>query len=39
MVIHQDNLAFSVINENEVKVLHLYPHTCEVTRLVIPSHV
>lgn len=39
MVIHQDNLAFSVINDNEVKVLHLYPRTSEVTRLVIPPHV
>ena len=39
MVIHQDNLAFSVVNENEVKVLHLYPRTSDVTRLVIPSHV
>ena len=39
MVIHQDNLAFSVLNDNEVKVLHLYPRTSEVTRLVIPPHV
>lgn len=39
MVIHQDNLAFSVLNDNEVKVLHLYPRTCDVTRLVIPPHV
>lgn len=39
MVIHQDNLAFSVINDNEVKVLHLYPRMSEVTRLVIPPHV
>ena len=39
MVIHQDNLAFSVINDNEVKVLHLYPRTSEVTHLVIPPHV
>lgn len=39
MVIHQDNLAFSVINDKEVKVLHLYPRTSEVTRLVIPPHV
>ena len=39
MVIHQDNLAFSVINENEAKVLHLYPRTSDVTRLVIPPHV
>ena len=39
MVIHQDNLAFSVINDNEVKVLHLYPRTSEVTRLVIPPHL
>ena len=39
MVIHQDNLAFSVLNDNEVKVLHLYPRTSDVTRLVIPPHV
>lgn len=39
MVIHQDNLTFSELNEKEVKVLHLYPRTCEVTRLVIPPHV
>lgn len=39
MVIHQDNLAFSVLNDNEVKVMHLYPRTSEVTRLVIPPHV
>jgi len=39
MVIHQDNLTFSVINDKEVKVLHLYPRTSDVTRLVIPPHV
>lgn len=39
MVIHQDNLTFSVINDKEVKVLHLYPRTSDITRLVIPPHV
>ena len=39
MVIHQDNLTFSVINDKEVKVLHLNPRMSDVTRLVIPPHV
>ena len=39
MVIHQDNLAFSVLNDNEVKVLHLYPRTSDVTHIVILPHV
>ena len=39
MVIHQDDLSFRVLNDNEVTVLHPYPRDSEITRLEIPAYV
>lgn len=39
MVIHQDGLSFSTIDDKDVKVNGFYPRGNEQTRLVVPSHV
>ncbi len=39
MVIHENGLSYSVINERDVKVLGFYPRREEKARIVIPPHV
>lgn len=39
MVIHENGLSYSVINEHDVKVLGFYPRREEKARIVIPPHV